>query len=102
MSLKKIKTINSKDYELSKVQRNTAAFAQQLIGNPILDGNLLEDLAVTTTATDFSHGLGRKPLGYILVKASAGVTLFDTESTTPNVTLKLTASASSTISIWVF
>ena len=67
MALRELKTINSNDYELATVQRNTAEFAQQLVGNPLLDGNLLKDLAVTTTATEFAHGLGRASLGYIVV-----------------------------------
>jgi hypothetical protein len=102
VAIKDLKTINSQDYELSTIQRNTSEFAQQLIGNPLLDGNLLKDIAVSVTATEFAHGLGRKPQGYIVVKASTGVTLSDSASLTPNTTIKLTASASSTVSIWVF
>ena len=102
MALRELKTINSKDYELATIQRNTSEFVDQLMKVPFIEGRLLEDLAVSTTATDFPHGLGRVARGYFIVKANAGVTLFDTASTTPAVMIKLTASATATISLWVF
>jgi len=102
MSLKEFKTLNVKDYELAKVQDNTSEFISQIISNPILGGVLLKGLDVTTTATDFAHGLGREPVGYFIVKANAQVTVFDTVSTTPKVALKLTGSTTATINLWVF
>ena len=100
--MRDFKQVNIKDFETSQLQRNTADFVQQLLDNPLLDGVLLEDIDVTTTATAFSHGLGREPRGYIIVKANASVTIYVTTSTTPKTTLKLTGSGTATISLWVF
>lgn len=102
MSIKDIKTIKLSDYETSSLQQNLAAFSKQLIRVPLLDGNLLTDIDVSTTAAEIAHGLGREPVGYFIVKSTAGVTLFDSASLTPKVTIKLTASATATCNIWIF
>ncbi len=85
-----------------QIQQNVSNFVDQLKSNPILDGRILKDIAVSTTATEFAHGLGRAPVGYITIKADANVTIYDTTSTTPKSTIKLTASGSATISLWIF
>jgi len=100
--MKDFKQFNIKDFSTNQLQRNTAEFTQQLTNNPLLDGVLLEGLSVSTSATDFAHGLGRAPRGYFVVKASAAAAVFDTTSVTPTTTLKLTSSATATISLWVF
>tara|TARA_R110002126_G_scaffold172712_6_gene321516 strand:- start:2544 stop:2852 length:309 start_codon:yes stop_codon:yes gene_type:complete len=102
MSIKDVVTIKMTEYETTQLQQAVANFSSQLTRVPFLDGNLVEGVALTTSALEVPHGLGRTPLGYFIVKASAGVTVFDTDSTTPSVTIKLTGSATSTVSLWVF
>jgi hypothetical protein len=102
MSIKDIKTIKLTDYETSTLQNNIGDFAQQLVRVPFLDGNLIEDVSLSTTATEVAHGLGREPVGYFIVKANAAVDVYDTTSTTPKVTIKLTASTTATCNIWIF
>ena len=102
MSLKEFKKLNIKDFETNQLQNNVAEFLNQVTSKSILDGRILENVAVSTTATEIAHGLGRKPLGYIIVKSNAHVTIYDTTSTTPTVTIKLTASATATINLWIF
>lgn len=102
MSLKDFKKIGITDFDTRKLQENTAEYIAQLTSNPLLSGRIIEGIDVSTTAVDIAHGLGREPLGYFIVKASAQVTVFDSTSTTPKVTLKLTGSATATINIYVF
>ena len=102
MSIKDVKTIKMTEYETSQLQSSVIDFSSQLTRVPFLDGNLIEGVSVSTTALEVSHGLGRTPVGYFIVKASAGVTVFDSATTTPKATIKLTGSATSTINIWIF
>ena len=102
MSIKDVKTLKLSDYESSALQQNLLEFSRQLTRVPLLGGNLIKDVSVSTTAIELAHGLGREPVGYIVIKSSAGVTLFDSTSLTPKVTIKLTASASATCNIWIF
>lgn len=102
MAIKDFKRISTQDETTNRLQGNIQEFFKQLTSNPLLDGNLIEDVAVSTTAVEVNHGLGREPVGYITVKADANVTIYDTTSTTPKVTLKLTASATATVSLYIF
>ena len=102
MSIKDIKTVRLEEYPLTTLQSNLSEFTKQLTRVPFLDGNLIQDVSVSTTAKEVPHGLGREPIGYFVVKADSSVNVFDTTSTTPKVTIKLTASASATVSLWVF
>ena len=102
MSLKEFKRIGITDFDTRKLQENTAEYLNQITGNPILAGRLLKDVSVSTTAAEIAHGLDREPLGYLIVKADVQVTVFDTASITPKVTIKLTGSATATINLWIF
>jgi hypothetical protein len=105
MALKGFKKINTQDYELSTVQRNTAEFTQQLANNPRLDGLLIEDIALTSgSETTVNHGLGRAIRGFEIVYKNAQVDVWadDAKQIFPNSTLVLDTSATATISLWVF
>jgi len=69
---------------------------------PIVSGRLIEGVNLSTSPTTINHGLGRNVQGYIIVKSTSGVTVYFTPSDFPKRTLILTASADSTVSVWVF
>lgn len=73
-----------------------------IIGNSsLLNGRLIEDISVTSSAdVVLQHGLDKLPVGYIVVKKSAHCDIYSSNSTT--LTLTIRASATSIISIWVF
>lgn len=75
-----------------------------LLSNPLIHGNFLHDIKVTTGANVINHKLGVKLQGYIIVRNSAPVTFYDSQATnqTPVITLVLNASGPSTISLYVF
>ena len=85
------------------VQEQAHGLQRFLAAVPMLDGNYLEDVSITSgTAKSVQHELGRSPRGYIVTKKSAESTIWDTESTTPERELVLNASASCVVSVWVF
>jgi hypothetical protein len=77
---------------------------QPVLDNPIVNGRLIQSLAVSSGSNVIDHGLGRELLGWIVVRNSASVTFYDTQSSNANParTLLLTASGNATISLYVF
>lgn len=91
--------IRSDDDLLNRVQDSIGRVLNPLTKIPILDGVLL-DFTITTTATKYPHGLGRKPLGWFLVAPLADARVWQTAS--DSTTLTLTSSASVSTQLWVF
>lgn len=104
MGIYNFKQVSSDDKELDKVQTNIEEVFDKLSLLEILNGKFIENVSVSTTAALVPHRLRRAVKGYFLVKSDAGVILYDQESTNVNKTLflKLIASGSATVSIWVF
>jgi len=76
-------------------------FFTQIETNPLLKGNLLEDISLSaSTTTVVRHKLNIIPKGYIIVSQSqpASIYLQDKDSTT----LTLYSSADVTVSLYVF
>lgn len=95
-----LRKLTDESEALNRVQEYTAQALAPLIGSNIINGTLLEDLELTNTATKVSHKLGRKPRGYIIVRASAAEQIFD--SGLDKAHLNLQASGNVTVSLWVF
>lgn len=68
----------------------------------LLDGVLLQDIALNTSPSRVEHRLGRKPVGYVVVRRSSSATVYDQADTKPEFFLNLTASAATVVSLWVF
>lgn len=92
-------TLRTTDELLNRVQDNISKVINPIASNPLIDGVLLS-FSITTTATKYPHGLGRKPLGWILVAPQADARVWQTAS--DSTTLTLMASAAVTCSLWVF
>lgn len=100
-----LKTFKSGNADLDRVQRQVADLVNPIQKIPLLDGVLLLDQVLTTgVENDIAHGLGREPAGYIQVAATGNCSIWDNQSTNPSPrqTLRLYASATTTVSIWVF
>ena|SRR5690349_4774743 len=64
-------------------------------------GVQIDDIDVDTTAVSVNHKLGRKWVGWMVVRSDAAVSVFN--SAAPDeTTLELTASGPATISVWVY
>ena len=100
MSLKSYRAQHFSDVALSRMEQNVQEWANQVSGIPILDGVLLTDLDVSTTATWFAHGLGRQPRGWMVVDKNADARIWRTDWNSTRI--QLDASSAANISIWVF
>lgn len=84
----------------------TVAGKLRLIGpdNPAT-GELLKDVSLTSTPTDFAHTLGREPVGAILVLSdTAAVFMTPAVGDTPksNVSLEVNVAGPVIANVWVF
>lgn len=101
--LKAFKRIDFKDRLLFQFQENVGQFLGQLNGK-ILGGNEVKDVVIGTSTTLVPHELARSYQGWHLLDIQGDARVWrDTTSTADNTKfLPLKASASVTVSLWVF
>lgn len=105
MAIETFKKHSSENQDLNKVQSNIEQFVKQFSLNPLLDGVLVKNIALTSSTTNVvSHKLGRKPIGFLVVRKRANSVVWDEQDDNkkPESTLLLNCSANVTIDLWVF
>lgn len=75
-----------------------------LLANPLVNGRLLEGVALDMGTNVINHGLQRKLRGYIVVLNSEAETFYDgqTLNQRPDLVLILNASGPTVVSLYVF
>lgn len=101
--LKAFKKIDFRDRSLFQFQENVAQYLGQLNGK-LLGGNEVKDVVIGTSTTLVPHELTRAFQGWHLVDIQGDARVWrDTTSTADKTKfLPLKASASVTVSLWVF
>lgn len=97
------------DFPMARVF-NTAQDHVESVINPVLasaiiDGVILEDIDLVSTGfTSIEHKLGRKPRGYLVIRRSSAQTVYEDAGDYDNrkLFMKLRASGSVTVNLWVF
>lgn len=81
-----------------------ASALNPVLGNPLVNGQMLDGVALASGDNAVNHGLQRKLQGYLVVLNSAAVTFYDKQATNqrPDLTLILNASGATTVSLYVF
>lgn len=105
MGLKSFSKIQSDDEVLNRVQDNVAQTFQPIIQQPILGGNILPGISLLTGVdNNVPHKLGRKLIGYMVVRKNSNSTVWDSQgfNLSQNSTLILNCSANTTVDLWVF
>lgn len=100
-SLQKIKFA---DKNLVRLQTNVDKATRPALQVPFLDGVLIENVSLGSSApTNVQHGLGRAIVGWLVVdKTSAAEVYRAPQGSLPISMLPLQASASTTVAVWVF
>jgi hypothetical protein len=84
-------------------QREVRTSFEFLGRTDIINGRGFSDIALTSgVAKKVSHGLGRIPKGWIITDMDAAAIVIRSSSTERNKYLTLTASADTTISLWIY
>lgn len=82
-------------------QRDVKTAVDKLSAIDILDGRLLEDISLTTSARRVHHNLGRPVRGFWVVW-TVGDTRVWVDGDNTSTFIELRANASSTVNLWVF
>lgn len=100
MALKPFTTLNFPDQQLNRLQDNVAVTFQQILASDIVDGVLLENVAITGgTPLSVNHGLGRVPVMCIPVLQNANTPIWQTSLSATTVVLN--SAANVTVNLWV-
>jgi hypothetical protein len=102
---KALKTIGASTTELTKMQSNVSSFIEQFADAQILDGVLIRNIElVSGSVNKVKHKLGRKLIGWIVVRKNANSNVWDSQSTNElqTKTINLECSANVTVDLWVF
>jgi hypothetical protein len=89
---------------MSQLSTKWAALINPVLANPITNGLILQNQALTTGFNAVNHKLGRKLQGWIPIGQNAQANLWDSQAMnqTPQLTLNLNASADVIVSLYVF
>lgn len=89
---------------VDQLQSKWAAVLNPVIACPLINGLLLENVALEIGANVVNHRLGRKLTGWIIVRQNAAANIYDMQefNQMPQLTLNLTTDADTTVSMWVF
>lgn len=91
-----------KDKNLEKFQDDVDVAFEVLSKIPFLDGILLKDLSLSTTATNFPHKLGRKWVGYLITKKDDNARISYQGIDNNEIYIKLISSIDVLVDVWVF
>lgn len=99
MAIKELETIQFDDEKINRMQAFIKKFANQFMNRQIIDG-ILVSINLSNGVNSVNHGLGRKPLGFMVVSKSGNVDIWGTNFTDKTLTLSTSGAVSG--SIWVF
>lgn len=105
MSLPALKKTRSENVDVRRLEDAVDDVVRPLSSNPLLDGRLIEGVAITSGTTKLvDHGLGRAWRGWYVVDRNANANVYrDTASRAEaSRQLALLASATVTVTLWVF
>lgn len=103
--MKAFKKTHQLDSAADRLQSHTEEALRSLLLNPVLDGNLIEEISlIGGVSKSINHGLGRNLRGWFLTRNSSEAVVWDEQLTNNMVdkTLILQSSDDCVISIWVF
>lgn len=88
--------------DLNRMQDNLAATLGPMVLCALLQGRLLTGVVLANGANNVAHGLGRAPLGAIVVLQDVANALWASASATPSTFIVIHATTAVVASLWVF
>jgi hypothetical protein len=100
-----LKKVFSDDFNTQKLQDNLADGIRKIENNIILNGVVITSKAVAITVDNqINHGLGRKPVGFLIVDSNSDVRVWQSATANQNKDkyLLLKFSASAIVTLYIF
>jgi hypothetical protein len=100
----KLQRIQTGDRVLNMIQDNVSNILDPYSSKEILQGQILTNIVLVSGSNRVAHKLGRKLLGWFIVRQRASASIYDTQDSNPDpiLFLTLTSSANVTVDIYVF
>lgn len=100
----KLQRIQTGDRVLNMIQDNVSNILDPYSSKEILQGQLLQNVSLSSGTNNIPHKLERALIGWFIVRQRAAGTVYDTQDTNsvPNLFLRLIASADMSVDIYVF
>lgn len=99
--IKEFKRTVTGDLNVDQLQKRLHEFLQPFTESAIIDGVQLDGVELTTASKAIAHKLGRKPLGWIVVRKNSNANVWETAELTDKF-ITLQSSLSTTVSIWIY
>jgi len=93
--------ITTEDADLNRVQDRIANALSPVFAARVVDGRLVESVALTTSAQSIAHGLDRAGVKWIVVSPDADARVWQTQAADSRF-VYLQASAAVNVNLWVF
>lgn len=89
---------------INAMQNQWATAIEPVLNNPVIQGLILPNIALTTGSNSVNHRLARKLVGWYIVRQRGPASIYDTQDANqmPQLTLSLTSSADVVVDIAVF
>lgn len=99
-----LQKIQTADRVINMIQDNVSNILDPFSSKEILQGQILQRVALVSGANTVSHKLNRKLIGWFIVRQRSAATVYDTQDaqTRPEIFLSLTASANVIVDLYVF
>lgn len=94
----------SDDQSLTLLQSAWGSQLNPVLGNPLVNGTLLRNVALASGSNTVNHKLGRKLQGWVITRQRSSGSVYDTQDSNqhPDLTLTLQASAAMVVDLYVF
>lgn len=102
MNIKDLKPVSSDNESVNTLYRNLNEFVKQLTNNPLLGGQYLKDVQLSSAPTLVNHSLGQTWQGYIITRQTGLVNIASERTIYDNKNIKLTADTGVTVDLWIF
>lgn len=102
--MKAIAQVQSGDRNQNQLQSNIITQLNGLIKNPLMSGQLIQDIELDVGSNVVNHKLNRNLIGWMIVRQRSAANVFDTQDSndTPNLNLLLTSDAIVSVDLYVF
>jgi hypothetical protein len=99
----KLERIITSNSEVDRLQFNVAKAYDTLTAAPLASAQILSDVVIGTAPTLIAHGLGRRFVGWYVIRKKATGDVWESPSqVAPNSSISLQASTPLTVSLLVF
>lgn len=102
--MRSVGLVHTNDRNTNQLQQNLTQALGPFLKSPLLNGYIIESVALLSGDNIIQHGLGRDIQGWIVTLKNADESIYDKQSTneTPQTTLVLTSTGTVTVNLYVF